>query len=90
MIVWDESKRRANLAKHGIDFVGCDEVFDFPVVTQEDRRRDYGEPRMNLLGWLDGRVVHLTYTERNETIRVISLREATKHEAHQYFQAVSG
>ena len=24
---WDESKRRANLRKHGIDFVGIEKVF---------------------------------------------------------------
>jgi len=34
--------------------------------------------RINLLGWLDGRVVQLIYTEREEDLHVISLREATK------------
>lgn len=58
MAVWDEPKRQANLAKHGLDFAGCEAVFDFPVVTREDGRRGYGELRMNLLGWLEGRVVH--------------------------------
>ena len=50
----------------------------------------YGEQRMNLLGWLQGRVVHMTYTERGEDdLHVISLREATKHEARYYFEAIS-
>jgi uncharacterized DUF497 family protein len=31
--------------------------FDAPVVTAEDTREAYGEQRMNLLGWLHGRVV---------------------------------
>jgi uncharacterized DUF497 family protein len=31
----------------------------------------------------------MTYTERGEDLHVISLREATKHEARQYFQAIS-
>ena len=52
-------------------------------------RLAYGEQRINLLGWLDGRVVHMTYTERGEYIHVISLREATKHEIHRYRQVLS-
>jgi uncharacterized DUF497 family protein len=64
-------------------------VFDHPVVTQEDSRMAYGEQRINLLGWLHGRVVHMTYTERGEDLHVISLREATRHEARSYFKAVS-
>jgi len=49
----------------------------------------YSEQRINLLGWLRDRVVHMTYTERGENLRVVSLREATKHEARHYFKAIS-
>ncbi|MGH7341498.1 MAG: BrnT family toxin [Candidatus Rokuibacteriota bacterium] len=89
MATWDEGERRANLRVHGLDFKGCEAVFDGPVVTHEDVRAVYGEQRINLLGWLDGRVVHLTYTERGEELHAISLREATAHEARYYFQVVS-
>lgn len=89
MPTWDERKREANLLTHGLDFNGCEAVFDHPVVTQEDSRMAYGEQRINLLGWLEGRVVHMTYTERGEVLHVISLREATKHEARFYFKAIS-
>jgi uncharacterized DUF497 family protein len=64
-------------------------VFDGPIVTIEDSREAYGEQRINLLGWLHGRVVHMTYTERGEELHVISLREATTHEARYYFETVS-
>ena len=73
MMTWDESKRLENLRKHGLDFVGCEAVFDSPVVTWEDDREAYGEQRINLLGWLAGRLVHLTYTDRGEQFQVISL-----------------
>jgi uncharacterized protein len=86
---WDDAKRQSNLGRHGLDFEGCEEVFDHPVVTQEDTRAAYAEQRINLLGWLHGRVVHMTYTERSESLHVISLREATRHEAKQYFRALS-
>ena len=89
MVTWDERKRQANLSNHGLDFEGCEAVFDHPVVTAEDSRMAYGEQRINLLGWLHGRVVHMTYTERGDDLHVISLREATKHEARYYFKVVS-
>lgn len=89
MVTWDERKREANLRRHGLDFEGCETVFDHPVLTVEDSRMAYGEQRINLLGWLFGRVVHMTYTEHGESLHVISLREATKHEARTYFKALS-
>lgn len=89
MITWDEPKRLENLRKHELDFAGCEAVFDHPVFTQEDARDSYSEPRMNLIGWLHGQWVHLTYTERGEMLRVISLRKATPHEIRQYRKTVS-
>ena len=80
MPTWDERKRQSNLKNHGLDFLGCEAVFDGPVVTWDDDRVAYGELRINLLGWLNGMVVHLTYTERQDDLHVISLRKAEKHE----------
>lgn len=88
MPTWDERKRQANLRRHGLDFEGCEAVFEAPVLTVEDTREDYGEQRINLLGWLDGRVVHMTYAEHGEDLRVLSLRKATRHEARLYFEEV--
>lgn len=89
MLTWDEWKRQANLRDHGMDFVGCDVVFDGPVFTWDDDRHAYGEQRISLLGWLAGTVVHLTYTERGEDMQVISLRRAEKHEIRRYIQEIS-
>jgi len=86
---WDDDKRQANLRDHGLDFAGCEAVFDHPVITAEDDREAYGEQRINLLGFLAGRVVHMTYTERGEDTHVISLREATKHEIRIYRETIS-
>ena len=88
MVIWDEPKRLLNIKDHKMDFVGCAAVFDGPIITREDDRLHYGEQRINLLGWLDGQVVHMTYTEREDDIRVISLRKATKHETHEYFSRI--
>ncbi|MEA1053524.1 BrnT family toxin [Lamprobacter modestohalophilus] len=89
MITWDEAKRRANLANRGLDFADADALFDYPVVTWEDDRESYGEQRMNLLGWLHGVLVHMTYTERGDALHVISLRRAEKHEIRRYAQTFS-
>ncbi len=89
MITWDESKRQENLRKHKMDFVGCEAVFDHPVATQEDSREVYGEQRINLIGWLRGQCVHLTYTDRGEMLHAISLRKATSHEIRQYRKTFS-
>ena len=45
VFTWDESKRRINLAKVGIDFLDAGRIFDGPLVTVEDSRENYGEPR---------------------------------------------
>lgn len=80
MFTWDERKRRSNITKHGYDFAGVEAIFDGPVTAWEDQRGRYGEQRINLLGWLHGRIMHLTYIDDGETFRVISLREAEAHE----------
>ena len=38
VITWDEEKRRANLRKHGFDFVDAGTVFDGVTYTYEDDR----------------------------------------------------
>ena len=88
MVTWDQPKRRTNIKDHGLDFAGCESVFDGPIITQEDDRLAYGEQRINLIGVLVGQVVHMTYTERGDDLHVISLRKATKHEARYYISQV--
>lgn len=78
---WDESKRAANIAKHGIDFVDAPEMFQGPMFIRLDERRNYGELRWQGLGLVQGRVVAVAYTKRDpDTIRIISLRKANSRE----------
>ena len=51
-----------------------------------DARKDYGEERINLVGLCNGTLVHVTYTERGERIRIISARRAEKHEQDDYYR----
>ena len=86
MITFDEPKRQANIKAHGLDFVGCEAIWDNFTITREDKRRAYGEKRLVTFGLLNGKVVVLVYTERGETLHVISLRKAEKYEARYYFE----
>lgn len=86
---WDEAKRLANLRQHGIDFIDIPTVFDGDIVTVEDDRYDYGEQRFVIFGLLQGRVIAVVYIEREDCIRIISARKATKYEQRTYFEQLS-
>jgi uncharacterized DUF497 family protein len=86
---WDKAKNRANIRKHGIDFAEAEEMFRGVLVADPDMREDYGERRWTGLGMIRGRTAHVVFTERNpETIRIISLRKATRREKEQYEKAI--
>lgn len=89
MITYDEAKRQRNIQQHGLDFVGCEAVFDCPVISNEDSRLSYGEKRINLPGFLNGFIVHLTYIEREDALHVISLRKANSRETRYFAQNFS-
>jgi uncharacterized protein len=85
---WDEPKRQANLAKHGLDFADAEKVFAGPMMLFEDTRIDYGEQRMIGVGLLDYLVVLIVHVENEETIRIISMRKADSNETDIYYQNV--
>jgi uncharacterized DUF497 family protein len=83
---WHESKRQANLKKHGFDFAHAQQVFDGPVMTIEDDRGYGGEQRFNSIGFLGIRVVTISHTESDDEIHIISMRKATPHETESFYQ----
>ncbi|MCI0599853.1 MAG: BrnT family toxin [Beijerinckiaceae bacterium] len=77
---WDGGKAAANWRTHGVAFHQAVKAFRDPFgVEWIDERENYGEERINLLGMCDGVILHVTYTERGERIRIISARRAEKH-----------
>ena len=84
---WDRSKGRRNHAKHGIGFDLAKRVFSDPFAIEFlDDRQDYDEERFVIIGVVDGLVLYVAYTQRNDTIRIISARRATKFEQEAYFE----
>ncbi len=81
---WDENKRVANLAKHDVDFIDA-EHFDWSSAMEaSDDRFNYSEERWVALGFIGNRLLVLTYTVRDENVRLISLRKANKREREYY------
>jgi uncharacterized DUF497 family protein len=86
---WNEKKNEENIRKHGLDFADAWEVFAGPSLTKLDTREAYGEDRWIGIGYLRGVVVVFVFTERGEdTIRIISLRKALKHERIRFEESI--
>jgi len=86
---WDEQKNKENIRKHGLDFADAWEIFQALILTALDTSEDYGEDRFIGIGFLRDRIVVVIYTEPEEdTIRLISLRKALKHERIKFEEAI--
>jgi len=83
---WDEAKAAANLAKHGISFEEAKSVFDDRLyVDFYDPKHSLNEHRYIIIGQSDQRrVLIVSYTERNDAIRLINARELTRGERRDY------
>lgn len=67
---WDPDKCRRNIAKHNIDLVDAQEVFERPhIVVRSDRK---GEKRFIAIEKAGGLIMTVAYTERGDHIRIIS------------------
>ncbi|HRF12259.1 MAG TPA: BrnT family toxin [Candidatus Accumulibacter phosphatis] len=84
---WDETKRQANLKKHGLDFSDAEKVFAGPLLLIDDQRADYGEQRMIGIGLLDCLVVLIMHVESDEAIRIISMRRADSDETDLFYRS---
>ena len=80
---WDEAKREGNLAKHRLDLLEARQLFDGrPVFTYPSPRDD--EARFVSVGVLEDRMVAVVWLEREDGIRLISLRRARDGEKRTY------
>ncbi len=83
-VTFDPAKDKINRAKHGISLKRAEE-FDFRSAFYDvDDSQDYGEVRYNAIGWLNASLHALTFTQRGDEIRAISLRKTTNQEQTTY------
>ena len=85
---WDEAKAFQNLARHGVDFVDASAVFEDPLRLElQDERYEYGEMRVRAIGIVQGVLLVVVFTYREDTIRIISARKAERHERRAYYES---
>ncbi len=84
---WDPKKATSNLRKHGIEFADAVGVFEDDWALTIEEQDVEGEQRFVSIG-LDflGCLIVVVYTYRNDDIRIISARRATKRERMSYEQ----
>ena len=87
MSPWDENKAAQKFAKHGVSFEVARAVFRDPfAIEYVDDRDDFNEERFIIMGLVEGRVVFVAYTMREESIRIISARLAEPFEKREYHE----
>jgi len=80
---WDERKREANIAKHGLDFRDGVALFDGRrIYSYRSARGEEG--RVVTVGLLVERFVAVVWTQRGSAIRLISMRRARDEEKRAY------
>lgn len=87
-IEFDEAKRQKILTERGLDMADSAAVFAEQHFQIEDLRKDYGETRYRVWGFLQGRRVSLVWTPRGSKRRIITLRQAHEPEHEIYFKAL--
>lgn len=85
---WDENKNEINRKKHRIDFETAAWVFyDENHIELYDETHSDEEERFIAIGMVGGiaAIVFVVYTPRENMIRIISARKATKQERRMYY-----
>ncbi|MCD7772694.1 MAG: BrnT family toxin [Ruminococcus sp.] len=85
---WDEEKNIENIRKHGFGFETAIHVFaDKNRIEYYDEYHSNDEDRYITIGMADNVlvVIMVVYTEREDRIRLISARKATKREKEKYY-----
>lgn len=83
---WDKNKAKINLEKHRVSFEEAETIFDDDfTVTIVDDEHSFEEQRFITIGQsLAGRLLIVSHTFEEETIRLISARKPTKGERDSY------
>jgi uncharacterized DUF497 family protein len=80
---FDPVKSESNQAKHGIDFVAAQALWN-DASRLETPAQSTTEPRSQVLGLVDGKLWSAFITYRKTGIRIISVRSARDEEKERY------
>ena len=86
---WDPEKAKKNIRKHDVSFDEASSVFDDPMfITVIDEEHSSDEERYITIGISNkNRLLLVAHTERDDHIRIISARKATRNEEKFYEEA---
>ena len=83
---WDDAKAESNEEKHGVSFAEALTIFaDTLSVTGYDPGHSDAEDRFLTMGnSVHGRLLVVSHTDRGDSVRIISAREASRRERKDY------
>ncbi|MEP7338705.1 MAG: BrnT family toxin [Acidobacteriota bacterium] len=83
---WFRLKAESNLKDHGVSFEEATTVFDDPLVDMvPDLLHSFDETRFAAIGTsTQDRLLVVVFTERGDTIHIITAREVTPKERRHY------
>ena len=85
LVEWDSKKAAINKQKHGVSFEDAAMVFaDENSITRYDERHSQDEDRWQIIGLVED-VLLVVFTERGESVRLITARAATPNERSEYY-----
>lgn len=89
-IEFDPDKDAINRTKHGVSLQAAASFEWETALEREDDRFDYGEIRFVAIGQIDTRLHVMVFTEgsNDDSVRIISLRPAEKHEVRFYYDQI--
>jgi uncharacterized DUF497 family protein len=80
---FDTAKSESNRAKHGIDFVGAQGLWNEPMLLEIPAKTD-DEPRYLVIGLIDGKHWSAVITYREANVQFICVRRARTEEVALY------
>ncbi|MEX3764509.1 BrnT family toxin [Paraburkholderia phenoliruptrix] len=79
-ITFDPAKDVSNQRKHGVSLSFAERIDWSDVLTRPDTRRDYQELREIGYALIENRLYCVVFTQRGDTMHIISLRKANRRE----------
>ena len=85
---WDEYKNLANIRKHGVSFAEAAKVFFDPEKLElfDKEHSSLNEERWIFIGNANMKILFVVVNITDDSIRIISARQATKKEQEAYYE----
>lgn len=87
-IEFDPAKDASNVEKHGVSLALAEALEWDWLISRPDGRKDYGEPREVGFAPIGSRVFCVVFVQRDDSLRIISLRKANSREVKSYASAL--